>query len=83
MYIEKTSFSNTDRISFENSVQQKSKISSACIKILGSLNEVFRTSEEELARFQEYQAEKEMWLKRLEETAPRHLKARIRTGGWV
>ena len=52
-------------------------------KFLGFLKEFFKTSEEEMARFREYQEQKEIWLKEMEETAPKHLKARIRAGGWV
>ena len=52
-------------------------------KFLGYLKEFFKTSEEEMARFREYQEQKEIWLKKIEESAPKYMKAQIRTGGWI
>ena len=54
-----------------------------CRKVVTSIKMLFQISDQEKVQSQEYHELQKMWLKKMEDSAPRHMKGWIRTGGWI
>ena len=51
--------------------------------VVASIKRLFEKWHEAEVKADEYYEDQDMWLKKMEQSAPRHMKGWIRTGGWI